>query len=197
VRPPLHARCCRSVAAQPARGFALAACLLLLTVLAILSIAGFAAALVEQRIAANLDQRERAFQAAEYGVEQAINSTDLATSLTRDTPRVVPVHGTRVPLPDSTADGYAYRLYLAAVTPSGLPAPDPASALTAFHFIVEADGYSSRGAADTHVQSFKVLRPADWTGGPASAGCAPADADCVPMPYPPPVRTSWVQLEAE
>ena len=68
VRPPLHVRCCRSVAAQPARGFALAACLLLLTVLAILSIAGFTAALVEQRIAANLEQRERAFQAAEYGV---------------------------------------------------------------------------------------------------------------------------------
>ena len=197
MRAPPHARCCRSVAAQRARGFALAACLLLLTVLAILSIAGFTAALVEQRIAANLEQRERAFQAAEYGVEQAINSTDLATSLTRDAPRSVPANGAQVPLPDSTVDGYAYRLYLAAVTPSGLPAHDPASALTAFHFVIEASGYSSRGAADTHVQSFKVLRPADWTGGPASADCAPADADCEPMPYPPPVRTSWVQLEAE
>lgn len=193
----LHARCCRSVAVRHARGIALAACLLLLTAFATLSIAGFTAALIEQRIAANLDQRERAFQAAEYGLEQAIHSTDLATSLTRGSPRSVPANGAQVPLPDSTADGYAYRLYLAAITPSGLPAHDPASVLTAFHFVIESDGYSARGAADTHVQSFKVLRPADWTGGSAFAGCAPADQDCVPMHYPPLVRTSWVQLEAE
>jgi hypothetical protein len=179
------------------RGIALATCLLLLTVFTILSIAGFTAALIELRIAANLDQRERAFQAAEYGIEQALHSTDLATSLTRDAPRSVPAIGAPVPLPDSTVDGYAYRLYLAAITPSGLPADDPASVLTAFHFVIEASGYSARGAADTHVQSFKVLRPAEWTGGPAFAGCAPAAADCVPMPYPTPGRTSWVQLEAE
>jgi hypothetical protein len=163
---------------QRAQGFALTTCLLLLTAFTTLALAGFTAALVEQRIAANLE-------------------TDLATSLTPDAPRSVPANGAPVPLPDSTADGYAYRLYLAAVTPSGLPAHDPASALTAFHFVIEASGYSARGAADTHVQSFKVLRPADWTGGPAIAGCAPADVDCDPTLYPPPVRTSWVQLEAE
>jgi hypothetical protein len=166
-------------------------------VFTILSIAGFSAALIEQRIAANLDQRERAFQAAEYGIELAIHSTDLTTSLTQDAPRWVPSDGTQVPLPDSTTDGYAYRLYLAAITPSGLPAHDPASVLTAFHFVIEASGYSARGAADTHVQSFKVLRPAEWTGGPAFADCAPADEDCVPMPFPAPRRTSWVQIEAE
>mgnify|MGYP006387084427 CR=1 FL=1 len=197
MNTPPPARCSRSVAIQRSRGVALATCLLLLTAFTTLSLAGFTAALVEQRIAATLEQRERAFHAAEFGVEQAIHSTDLATSLTRDAPRSVPAIGAWVPLPDTTADGYAYRLYLAAITPSGLPADDPASALTAFHFVIEASGYSSRGAADTHVQSFKVLRPADWTGGPASADCAPADADCEPMPYPPPVRTSWVQLEAE
>jgi type IV pilus assembly protein PilX len=182
---------------QRAQGFALTTCLLLLMAFTTLALAGFTAALVEQRIAANLELRERAFQAAEFGVEQALQSTDLATSLTPDAPRSVPANGAPVPLPDSTADGYAYRLYLAAVTPSGLPAHDPASALTAFHFVIEASGYSARGAADTHVQSFKVLRPADWTGGPAIAGCAPADVDCDPTLYPPPVRTSWVQLEAE
>lgn len=179
------------------RGIALVTCLLLLTVFTILSVAGFTTALIEQRIAANLDQRERAFQAAEYGIEQAIHSPDLDTSLTPGEPRTVPANGVPAPLPDSTADGYTYRLYLAAITPSGLPAHDPASLLAAFHFVIEASGYSTRGAADTHVQSFKVLRPAAWTGGPAFAGCAPADADCVPMPSPEPLRTSWVQLEAE
>jgi hypothetical protein len=193
----MHTRCSRSAAIQRAQGFALATCLLLLTAFTILSLAGFTAALVEQRIAANLEQRERAFHAAEFGVEQAIHSTDLATSLTPDAPRSVPANGAWVPLPDTTADGYAYRLYLAAITPGGLPADDPASMLTAFHFVIESSGYSARGAADTHVQSFKVLRPADWTGGPADAGCLPAAEDCVPTLYPPPARTSWVQLEAE
>jgi hypothetical protein len=197
MKTPLHARRCPSVAVRHARGIALATCLLLLTVFTILSVAGFTAALVAQRIAANLDQRERAFQAAEYGIEQAIHSTDLATSMTRDTPRLVPANSAQAPLPGSAADGYAYRLYLAAITPSGLPAHDPASVLTAFHFVIEASGYSTRGAADTHVQSFKVLRPAGWTGGPAFAECAPTDDDCIPTPYPAPRRTSWVQLEAE
>lgn len=193
----LHARHHLSVATRRPRGIALATCLLLLTVFAILAVAGFTAALIEQRIAANLEQRERAFQAAEYGIEQAIHSPDLDTSLTPGEPRLVPAIGARVPLPGNSADGYAYRLYLAATTPSGLPPHDPGSLLTAFHFVIEASGYSTRGAAATHVQSFKVLRPADWTSGPAFAGCAPADEDCVPLPYPQPARTSWVQLEAE
>ncbi len=197
MNTPLHSGRCPSVAVRHPRGIALATCLLLLTVFTILSVAGFTAALIEQRIAANLDQRERAFQAAEYGIEQAIHSPDLDTSLTPVEPRSVPEVGAQVPLPGTLADGYAYRLYLAAITPSGLPAHDPASLLTAFHFVIEASGYSSRGAADTHVQSFKVLRPAEWTGGPAFAGCAPDDEDCVAMPYPEPLRTSWVQLEAE
>lgn len=193
----VHVRPRPPVAARHQRGFALATCLLLLTVFTILSLAGFTAALVEQRIAANLDQRERAFQAAEYGIEQAIRSTDLAASWTRDAPRSVPANGTPAPLPGSTADGYTYRLYLAAITPSGLPAHDPASVLTAFHFVIEASGYSTRGATDTHVQSFKILRPAGWTDGPAFAGCAAAAEDCVPLPHPDPMRTSWLQLEAE
>ncbi len=194
---PRHARRLSSDAVRHARGIALATCLLLLTVFTVLSIAGFTAALIEQRIAANLDQRERAFQAAEYGIEQAMHSPDLATALTRDAPRSVPAIGAQVPLPGTSADGYAYRLYLAAITPSGLPAHDPASVLTAFHFVIEASGYSARGAADTHVQSFRILRPAEWTDGPAYADCAPDAEDCVPMPYPEPRRTSWVQLEAE
>ena len=193
----LPSRHCLAAGTRRARGIALATCLLLLAVFTILAIAGFSAALIEQRLAANLDHRERAFQAAEYGIEQAMHSPDLARSLTQDEPWSVPAIGAQLPLPGTPADGYAYRLYLAAITPSGLPAHDPAALLTAFHFVIEASGYSARGAVDTHVQSFSILRPAEWTDGPAFAVCAPADEDCVPLPYPAPRRTSWVQLEAE
>jgi hypothetical protein len=182
---------------RPATGFALVTCLLLLTVFAILGVAGFTAALVEMRIASNVQERERAFQAAEYGIEQGLRANALGTALTSVAPLRVPATGGTTLLPDSTADAYAYRLYFAGSTPSGLPPLHPAAALTAFHFVIEATGFSSRGAMSMQVQSFKILRPTTWAAGPANASCDPGDAACVPLPVPGPVRTSWVDVEAE
>jgi PilX N-terminal len=181
----------------PARGFALATCLLLLTVFAILAVAGFTAALVEMRIASNVDERERAFQAAEYGIAAGLRSAALGTGLTMATPLRTPAGAGTVALPDSSSDSYASQLYFAGSTPSGLPPTHPAAALTAFHFVIEATGYSSRGGRSTQVQSFKLLRSSTWTAGPADASCDPADPDCVPLPLPGPVRTSWIETEAE
>ena len=189
-----------AAATTPSRrrtGFALVTCLLLLTVFAILAVAGFTAALVEMRIASNLQERERAFQAAEYGIEQGLQANALGTVLTTVAPLRVPAGGGTTLLPDSTADAYAYRLYFAGATPSGLPPLHPAAGLTAFHFVIEATGFSQRRATSTQVQSFKVFRPATWTAGPANASCDPDDAACVPMPVPGPLRTSWVEVEAE
>jgi len=186
---------CRAALPRRGRGFALATCLLLLTVFAILAVAGFTAALVEQRIAANVELRERSFQAAAYGIEQALQAPDLATSATLAAPRTVPTTGGSVLVPGAAVDSYAYRIYFAGSTPSGLPATDPAALLEAFHFVIEATGFSARGARSTLVQSFKVLRPAGWTGGPAA--CAPDDGSCAALTYPPPSRTSWRDAEAE
>jgi hypothetical protein len=166
-------------------------------VFALLAVAGFTAALVEMRIASNVQEHESAFQAAEYGIEQGMQASAIGTALTTDAPLRVPAGGGTMLLPDSTADAYEYRLYFAGSTPSGPPPLDPAAALTAFHFVIESTGYSSRRAKSTHVQSFKVLRPATWTAGPANASCDPAEAACVPPPVPGPLRTSWVEVEAE
>lgn len=180
-----------------APGFALATCLLLLVVFAILAVAGYTAALVQLRIAANVAERDRAFQAAEYGIEQALQAPAISTSLTMTAPLVEPANGGVTSLPADSPDSYAYRLYFAGSTPSGLPPGHPSAALTAFHFIVEATGFSSRRGTSTQVQSFKVLRPGDWTAGPVIAGCDPADTACVAPPVPGPVRTSWVEAAAE
>jgi len=185
----------RAALPRRGRGFALATCMLLLTVCAILAVAGFTAALVQQRIAANVELRERSFQAAEYGIEQALQAPDLATSTTLSAPRIVPETGGSVPVPGAAVDSYAYRLHFAGSTPSGLPATDPAALLEAFHFVIEATGFSARGARRTLVQNFKVLRPPDWTGGPAT--CAPDDGSCAALAYPPTSRTSWREAEAE
>lgn len=182
---------------RPVKGFALVTCLLLLTVFAILAVAGFTAALVGMRIANNVQEHERAFQAAEYGIEQGLQSSALDTALSMTSPLRVPASGATEVLPGAAADAYAFRLYFAGSTPSGLPPPHPAAALTAFHFVIEATGYSSRRAASTQVQSFKVLRHSAWTAGPADATCDPADAACVPLPVPGPLRTSWIEVEAE
>jgi hypothetical protein len=187
----------RSLPRRRGPGFALVTCLLLLTVFAILAVAGFTAALVEMRIASNVQEHERAFQAAEYGIEQGLSLTALGMALTTGAPLRIPASGGTALLPDSNADAYAYRLYFAGATPSGLPPAHPAAALTAFHFVIESTGYSSRRGRSMHVQSFKVLRPATWTAGPANASCDPADAACLPLPVPGPLRTSWVEVEAE
>jgi hypothetical protein len=166
-------------------------------VFAILAGAGFTASLVQLRIAANVVERERAFQAAEYGIEQALHAPVLSTSLTTAAPLIEPSGGGTVSLPAASPDSYTYRVYFAGSTPSGLPPSHPAAALTAFHFIVEATGFSTRRGTSTQLQSFKVLRPAGWTAGPANAGCDPVDTGCVALPVPGPVRTSWVEAGAE
>lgn len=194
---PVPAACVMPSPPRCAGGFVLAACLLLLTVFAILGIAGLSAALVELRIASNVAERERAFQAAEYGIEQALSSAMLDTSLTPADPMHVPAGGGVAALPGASTDAFSSRVYFAGASPSGLPPAHPAAALTAFHFVIVATGFSSRGGSSTLLQSFKVLRPSTWTAGPADARCDPADAGCVTPPLPGPVRTSWVELEAE
>jgi len=179
------------------KGFALATCLLLLTVFAILAVAGFTATLVELRIASNVQERDRAFQAAEYGIVQALQVPAIGTALTTAAPLIVPPDGGITALPQDSPDSFAYRMHYAGSTPSGLPLGHPAAAMTAFHFIIEATGFSSRDGTSRQVQSFKVLRPPEWTAGPADATCDPADPGCSALPVPGPLRTSWVETEAE
>jgi type II secretory pathway pseudopilin PulG len=196
IRPTRSTGCAPPASRQNA-GFALVTCLVLLTVFAIVAVAGFTAALAELRIASSLTERERAFQAAEYGIEHALATSALATSLTPAAPLRVPAAGS-LPVPQAAAgDAYAYRVYFAGATPSGLPPPHPAAPLTAFHFVIETTGYSARGASSRQVQSFKVLRAATWTDGPARFACDPADAGCIALPIPDPLRTAWLEAEAE
>lgn len=178
-------------------GFALPTCLLFLTIFAILAVAGFTAASVETRIAVNVEERDRAFQAAEYGIEQALQAPAIGTTLTITSPLLVPAGGGSAAVPGAGADVYSYRLYFAGATPSGLPSSHPAAAMTAFHFVIEATGSSTRRATSRLLQSFKVLRAPTWTEGPADATCTVGAPACIALPVPGPLRTSWVETDAE
>lgn len=172
------------------RGVVLACGLLLLTVLAILGASAMLTAALELRMAANFQHQERAFEAAEFGIEQALHAPDLATSYTLATPKVVPASGPAPTVPGSPSDSFSYRLYYdssagsTAVPDAGTVGPGVA----ALHFVVESTGRSSRGAADVHVQSFYLLVP---------SGCVAGGTGCAPLASYAPIRSGWRQQDAE
>jgi hypothetical protein len=176
----------RACARRGERGLALVFCLLLLALFALLGLPTLSAAVVELRLAHNADLQERAFRAAEYAIDEAVRTADLSTTDTFSVPRVMPAVGT-VPVPGTAGDSYSFRLYFAQATPIVEPYPAAAtSGQLEFHFVVEAAGYAARGAAETHVQGFKILREAGWTSD--AAACSPGPA-CVATAAP--IRTFW------
>lgn len=180
---------CRPWSRHP-RGAVLAVVLLLLVVLALLGTSAMLMATLELRMAANYQHQARAFEAAEYGIEAAMRAPDLATTYTPASPKIVPASGAAPQVPGSPTDAYSYRLYLDSSAGTG-SVPDAAAVgpgVAALHFIVEAIGTSSRGARDTHAQSFYLLVPAT---------CAAGGAGCPPLSSYAPIRTVWSQQDAE
>ena len=173
------------------RGFVLVACLLL----ALLAAAGVTAtqlaSVVDSRISLNAVARERAFEAAEYGLHEALRDTRRATSATAAAPLVFPAApAVTAAVPGAPGDGYAYRLHYE----GRRDGPAAAAGLVEFHFVAEATGVAGGGATDTHVQRFYVLRAPAWTGDAAVPPCAECAAEAVELR---PWRTSWLQAQAE
>jgi hypothetical protein len=167
--------------------------LLLLTLLALLGTSGIVTSVLELTMAANGQQQARAFEAAEFAIEQAMHSPGLTTAFTYASPLVVPPSGSAVPVPGLSPDAYSYRLYYDTSTvPSGDRGAD--AGLMAYHFVIEATGISARGAADTHVQGFYVLGPDVPPDTLTPPACTPGCSD--PAIYQP-RRTFWVQKGAE
>ncbi len=146
------------------RGVALAASLLLVVVLTILGLYALGTAVLELRMAANAAGRERAFQAAEFGIEQALQVADLRTSYTLASPKAVPDLGAAPLVPGSPPDTYSYLLYYdTAAGPIPFPPDSARAGLFAYHFVIESTGTSLRGARATLVQGFYVAAPGGST----------------------------------
>ena len=128
-----HARCGQ-------RGAALTIGLLLLPIATLLAVSAMATATLELRMAANAEYQHRAFEAAEFAIEQAIHSVDLGTGYTYSAPKLVPASGAPPAVPGS-ASTYSYRLYYDP-TPAGAATPPEAvsAGLQAYHFVIEASG---------------------------------------------------------
>ncbi len=176
-------------------GFALLGCLLLLGIVSILGVTVMASAVGELRLASNVVHRDRAFQAAEFAIGQALASPDLDTTPTPQAPRRMPASpDATLPIAAGNGDSYRYLLYFVEATPL---AGESTASVMAYHFVAETSGFSARGATDTHVQGFYVVRPAGWTGDVPEPSCDASMPGCDAAPHIGPVRTYWRQAEAE
>jgi len=192
--------------------------LLLMLVLTLLAISGMTTASNELQMAGNEQYQEGAFQAADAGVERAIQAGvyDTTTTIGSYIPSAdlnlppMPQRGSGVAgcmqtiaddgsLSD-TDDCYEYFMRFDEQTgttpvPGGVSAPG----LQAYHFVVDAYGTSNRGAVSHLTQSFYIVGPTADPGPDDAAPSEPAPIcavdpeSCATALASKPVRTYWRQ----
>ena len=135
------------------QGAALIVGLVLLIVLTILAVSGVVSATFELRMVRNTQSQERAFQAAEVAVEDALANPVLSTSAVFTQPTV--------PVPNSPNDTYGYTLQFVgqADLGTGMTGYSIGSNFVTYHFQVDATGNGPDSALAQHTQSFYVVGP--------------------------------------
>jgi hypothetical protein len=177
MNPMDEIRTCRGRANPGAQsGAALAVGLLLLLVMTILAVAGMMSAALELQMAGNEQYQERAFRAAEAGVEQAIATgaytTDPAAIAGQYegsvSPEPAPRRGQGTQIANcpnqSAAPGgqceYFMRFDLAAgITPVPGAGHSLGADMQAYHFVVDSFGVAERGAQSELTQGFYIVGP--------------------------------------
>ena len=145
-------------ARQSQSGAALFVGLVLLLVMTVLGVSGMSTSTLELVMAGNAQAQQRAFQAAETGIDIAIAQTVFTTTEPWDRTFSVGEDSVMVCRTFEQASGVPDAAFSLGV---GIPSVE------AYHFEIEARGTGPRGARSTHVQSFYVLGPG---GGAPEAG---------------------------
>ncbi|MFO1408486.1 MAG: hypothetical protein U1F08_13285 [Steroidobacteraceae bacterium] len=170
------------------RGVVLAIVVMLLAIVAVLCSAGLATAALDLRLAGNEADWQRAFDAAEVAIAEALRSADLSPAWTYARPKVA---GT-ARCTSADCDAWSYRLWY----DGEADPPDPSdreAGLRAHHFVVESEGRAGRGASVTLVQGFYVLTP----DPPPPLLSPPCPEPCLAAGPFGPRRTYWRQVGAE
>ena len=198
------------------RGAALVVGLLLLLVLTLLGISGMTTASNELQMAGNEQYQERAFQAADAGVERAIQAGVYDTTATIGT--YIPSADPNLPPTPQRGSGVAgcmqtiasdgsvsdtedcYEYFMRFEEQTGTtPVPGGAANadLQAYHFVVDAYGTSNRGAVAHLTQGFYIVGatadPDDADPSEPAPTCAVDPESCAPGLPTKPVRTYWRQ----
>lgn len=140
-----------SAAGRNQAGAALVVGLVLLLVMTVLGVSGMNTATLELTMTSNAQSHQAAFQAAETGVELALEQRNFSTAA-----------ATTIA---ATAVG-AGEVTVSTEFQETTPVPDIAFSMgagsggvQAFHFISEATGQGPRGASSVHEQHFYVVGP--------------------------------------
>ena len=138
---------------QRQQGAALVVGLILLLVLTIIAVSGVFTSTMELRMVRNTQSQERAFQAAEVAVEDALANPVLSTS--------AGFNQGDTAVPNSAPDTYSYQLLFVGQAPlgTGMTGYSIGSAFQTYHFQVDATGNGPDSALAEHTQSFYVVGP--------------------------------------
>lgn len=145
------------IASNRQQGAALVVGLVLLVVLTLLAVSGVFTSTMELRMVRNAQSQERAFQAAEVAIENALANPLISTG----TPEI------QAPIANPNAIDDMYSYTLAHTCPSIVPVstdPDKVFSIgefSAYHFEVDATGTGPDNAVAEHVQGFYVIGPPD------------------------------------
>jgi len=188
-------------------GAVLAIGLVLLAVLTVLAVAGMQAAILELQMAGNEQLRQRAFESAETGIEQAMSATGyrldaVATAGMYQDPTAlepIPIAGHGTPIAgctDAAGEPVAHCEFFVrfdqAAGAALLPGMNPDAGQRAYHFVVDSFGAAGRGARSEHTQVFYVTGPAA-----ALQDCQAGLGGCTLTPAMRPRRTTWRQRGAD
>lgn len=148
--------------ARHQRGAALVMGLLLLLILTLLAISGMNTSTIELQMASNFQYSQNAFQAAEIGIERALQAAKFTTN---SAVTVIPtlVTGSAADTPDTYATELSFDCAKDAETlpmdPRGYSMGE-GTGFSSYHYEIRSTGRSSRGAQAVNVQDFYVLGPA-------------------------------------
>ncbi len=135
------------------QGAALVVGLILLLVLTILAVSGVFTSTMELRMVRNTQSQERAFQAAEAAVEDALANPVLSTSAPFTQPTIA--------VTGSPYDSYSYQLQYVGQTAlgTGMTGFSIGTSFQSYHFQVDATGTGPDNSLAQHTQSFYVVGP--------------------------------------
>jgi type IV pilus assembly protein PilX len=141
------------------QGAALVVGLVLLVVLTILAVSGVFTSTMELRMVRNSQSQERAFQAAEVAIENALANPTITTN------KAAPEIQAPTANPNALDDQYSYTLaFRCSSIPPVSTDPDDVFSIgefSAYHFQVDANGTGPDNAVAQHTQGFYVIAGVD------------------------------------
>lgn len=139
------------------RGAALVVGLMLLLVITILAVSSMNTSTVELQMAGNTQYAQKAFQAAELGIEQAMRGGKYDTTTAQTIPKTAVKTGTPEEYQTSTA--FDKDAGTTPVINSKGYSMGVGAGFSSYHFNITSTGISARNAQSQHIQSFYIIGP--------------------------------------